>query len=105
MFLLDPGAEIREDRDCMKEELFYFGVDLGVTQIGRESDAQVLHAVLERGAVIARVVGQGVPVARVGKREDVEHQRGVGDTARDRPDVRDGAKGDSGQAGTRPNEA
>ena len=64
---------------------------LHVTEIGRERDAQPAHAVGEPDAIVARIVRQRRPVARVGPAHHREHQREVVDAARVRADVRNGA--------------
>ena len=93
MLLVHVGAEVGEDAERLRTMRRDLGIDLGVAEVGRVGDAQARDAALEAGAPVARLVGQRVPVARVGQRRSREHQRGVGDGARHRPDMRDGAEG------------
>ncbi len=93
VLLLDFGAEVGEYMHRLAHDRRDFRIDAGVAQIGRVRNAQIGHALVERAAPVARLVGQRIPVARVGQRKHVQHQRRVGDAARHRADVCHGAEG------------
>ncbi len=66
---------------------------LGIAEGRRQRDALALERALRNPVAIGdAVIGEAVPVARVGALHRVEHQRRVGDGAGHRPDMRDVAK-------------
>ncbi len=93
ILLFDVRAEVLEHFHRFAHERGDFGIDLGVAEIGRIRDAKAADAEVEARAVVAIVVRKAMPVARIGLRKHVQHQRGVGDGAGHRSDVRHGAEG------------
>ena len=88
--MFDCGAEIGKDLRRLGGRRFDIGVGLlDVAEPRTPSDAQPAHALVQPDAEIGcrRIPGRGV--ARIGAADHAEHQRGVGNGARERALMRE----------------
>src|SRR5439155_1527929 len=72
-------------------------IHAGVAEVGRPRDVEPLHPAVARLEVRARLARKRVAVAVVAASDDVEHERGVTDRARDGSHV-----GDAGEPTGKP---
>ena len=72
----DPKVEVIEGNHKI-HLVDLSGTYTGDAATGPLQNARMLAAVVETDAVVARVVGQRVPVARIGLRQHVHHQRRI----------------------------
>ena len=98
--LVDLRALRRERIGGAADRAGDLGIDIAhITEIGTERDAQSAHAIVQSDPIVARVVRQRGPVARVGTAHYREHQRQVFDAAGVRSQVRDGSERRQGKCG------